>query len=175
MTTDELIRLGQRITTLRDARALSLSGLAETAGLAKSSLSRLERGQANPTLDTLWRLAEALQLPFGSLIAPVNGHAGNEDVSVQLVAQNTTTAPMDMYLMQMAAHQQRYARAHPAGTREHVTVINGVLTAGNDQHGRRLVAGERLTFDADVDHHYLTHDQGCEALVEVHYRQACTP
>ena len=58
--------LGQHLQSLRLARGWSLSQLAAAAGSAKSNLSRLEQGNGNPTLDTIWRLAVQLGVPFGT-------------------------------------------------------------------------------------------------------------
>ena len=53
------------------ARAgLSLAELARRAGIAKSTLSQLEAGTGNPSVETLWALAVALNVPFGRLVEP---------------------------------------------------------------------------------------------------------
>ena len=51
----------------RLTRQLTLSELADRAGVAKSTVSLIERGQGNPSIDTLWALASALGVPFASL------------------------------------------------------------------------------------------------------------
>src|SRR3712207_6886947 len=53
------------------ARAgLSLAELARRAGLAKSTLSQLEAGTGNPSIETLWALGVALDVPFSRLVEP---------------------------------------------------------------------------------------------------------
>ena len=56
--------VGARISTLRTERGLSLSALARAAGIGKGSLSELEAGQRNPTLDTLYAVAGPLGVPL---------------------------------------------------------------------------------------------------------------
>ena len=59
--------------SLRRERAranLSLTEAARRAGIAKSTLSQLESGAGNPSLETLWALCVALEIPFGRLIDP---------------------------------------------------------------------------------------------------------
>src|SRR6185436_4575987 len=63
-------RVGESIKRAREARGLSLSDLARQSGTAKATLSALEAGRANPTLETLWALAAALQLSLGELVDP---------------------------------------------------------------------------------------------------------
>mgnify|MGYP000276053884 CR=1 FL=1 len=43
---------------------LSLAEIARRAGIAKSTLSQLESGNGNPSLETLWSLCVALDIPF---------------------------------------------------------------------------------------------------------------
>ena len=47
---------------------MSLSELARKAGIAKSTLSQLEAGSGNPSIETLWALCVALDIPFSRLI-----------------------------------------------------------------------------------------------------------
>ncbi len=79
MDKPSLNTLGRHIQLLRTERGLSLSQLAADAGIAKSNLSRIEQGEGNPTLDTIWRLAMQLDVPFGNLVAPVSGAPLGED------------------------------------------------------------------------------------------------
>ena len=46
---------------------MSLSALAREADISKSTVSELERGNGNPSLDTLWSLAKTLNIPIGYL------------------------------------------------------------------------------------------------------------
>ena len=55
-------QLGKTIQRLRKAYNLSLSELAEQSGVAKSIISQIERNETNPTLATIWRLSQALDV-----------------------------------------------------------------------------------------------------------------
>ncbi|PVJ86390.1 transcriptional regulator, partial [Salmonella enterica subsp. enterica serovar Senftenberg] len=48
----------------RQRTGLSLAEIARRAGIAKSTLSQLEAGNGNPSLETLWSLCVALDIPF---------------------------------------------------------------------------------------------------------------
>src|SRR5256885_15741486 len=54
----------------RERAGLSLSELAKRAGIAKSTLSQLESGLGNPSVETLWALGGALGVPFSRLGDP---------------------------------------------------------------------------------------------------------
>ncbi|MFN3892426.1 MAG: helix-turn-helix domain-containing protein [Beijerinckiaceae bacterium] len=55
-------QLGRTIQRLRKAYSLSLSELSEQSGVAKSIISQIERNETNPTLATIWRLSQALDV-----------------------------------------------------------------------------------------------------------------
>lgn len=55
-------QLGKSVQRLRKAYNLSLSDLSEQSGVAKSIISQIERNETNPTLSTLWRLSQALDV-----------------------------------------------------------------------------------------------------------------
>ncbi|HEY9293380.1 MAG TPA: helix-turn-helix transcriptional regulator, partial [Microlunatus sp.] len=48
--------VGRRLREVRVSRGLSLSELARQAGIGKGSLSEIETGRRNPTLETLYAL-----------------------------------------------------------------------------------------------------------------------
>ena len=64
-------RVGDTLADLRKTASLSLEALSRKAGVSKSMLSQIERGQANPTVAVVWRLANALGVSMGDLL----GHA----------------------------------------------------------------------------------------------------
>ena len=70
-TTDELVRA--RLRALRTERGLSQEEVARRAGMATSTLSRLESGDRRLAIDHLAPLAEALGVDVGALLAPVTG------------------------------------------------------------------------------------------------------
>jgi len=64
-------QLGKTIQRLRKAYNLSLSELAEQSGVAKSIISQIERNETNPTLATIWRLSQALDVSMERVLASV--------------------------------------------------------------------------------------------------------
>src|ERR1700727_3719552 len=54
----------------RRRTGLSLTEVARRAGIAKSTLSQLESGTGNPSLETLWAICVALDVPFSRLLDP---------------------------------------------------------------------------------------------------------
>ncbi|NDL70829.1 helix-turn-helix domain-containing protein [Vreelandella alkaliphila] len=161
--------LGQHLQALRLERGWSLSHLANKAGIAKSNLCRLEQGNGNPTLDTIWRLAVQLNVPFGTLVAPINVPLGEDGVQVQLIDQGKGVPQVDAYWMRCAPHTLRHAEAHTRGTQETLTLISGWLEVGPEGATTVLTPGETKTFPADQPHCYRTQDQEATMLLTVTY------
>jgi len=61
-------RLATNLRRLRIARHLSLSELARATAVSKATLSGIENGRANPTIETLAGLAAALRVSLGELL-----------------------------------------------------------------------------------------------------------
>src|SRR5690625_267582 len=59
--------LGERIRHMRKTRGLSLKELAERSTISIGSLSQIERGLSSPSVRVVSSLADALQIPVGSL------------------------------------------------------------------------------------------------------------
>lgn len=175
MNTATLEALGRRITTLRQARDLSLSALAVKAGVAKSNLSNLEQGRGNPTFDTLWRLAKQLEVPFGALIATEAGMTSSvidNAMHITLLDHGSAAHPIDAYLMRAEAGASRLAEPHTAGSEEHIMVLRGAVEVGPFDAAQRLGPGETLRFAADRIHVYRAFDDDVAMLVTIIYPPA---
>lgn len=91
----EPLNLGERVRDLRKARNWTLEQAAQQAGLARSTLSKIENGQMSPTYDALKKLAIGLQISVPQLFTPpqrekVNGRM-NVTPNGQGLHQATTT------------------------------------------------------------------------------------
>ena len=60
--------IARSLSRERQRSGLSLAEVARRAGIAKSTLSQLESGSGNPSLETLWSLCMALDMPFARLL-----------------------------------------------------------------------------------------------------------
>jgi DNA-binding XRE family transcriptional regulator len=63
----EVLAFGQRVRQLREAARLSQQELAYEADIAKRTVQRIEKGQYSATLDVVFALAQALNVPTEKL------------------------------------------------------------------------------------------------------------
>ncbi len=59
-----MLVLAENLKTLRANRKLSLDKVAELTGVSKTMLSQIERGESNPTIHTVWKIANGLKISF---------------------------------------------------------------------------------------------------------------
>jgi len=79
---DDQLRLGQRIREIRKERGMSQTELAEKAGISLITISRIERGERDPHLTTLLRIARGLDVRLSELLRTA-GYFGDEEVSTE--------------------------------------------------------------------------------------------
>lgn len=63
--------VGQILQTLREERGLSQEVVSGLAAIGRTHLSAIERGVRKPTLETFWRISEALQLRPSAVLAAI--------------------------------------------------------------------------------------------------------
>ena len=146
---------------------MSLSALAKTAGLAKSTLSQLEAGQGNPSVETLWAIASALNIPFSFLFEtgttdktliragegdPVASEAAG--FTAVLLANCPPGRRRDLYRTSLSGGALRSADPHPTGTIEHVFVVKGEIRVGPAEESETLSEGDYFRFPGDGVHSY---------------------
>src|SRR5579875_1466393 len=162
----------------RSAAGLSLTELARRAGLAKSTLSQLESGMGNPSVETLWALGTALGIPLSRLVDPARAgvqviRAGEGPVIYSELASYAATllsacppgARRDIYLIQMQPGEPRMSDPHPPGTVEHVVLGTGRARAGPVADPVTIGPGDYLTYPGDARHIFSAAEPGTSAVV----------
>ncbi|WP_261642906.1 helix-turn-helix domain-containing protein [Erwinia mallotivora] len=160
------------LARVRKSRGLSLSGLAETSGIGKATLSGIEAGRGNPTIETVWRLAHALGVTFGELISQEHDQSvesSSSGVSVRLINKQSSPFVIETYVMEMAPHTKRLAEAHMPGVEENVVVLKGRALTGPQSEPVFLSAGKSCSFAGDTPHIYQSLDEQTSMMVSVIY------
>lgn len=160
---DQVIRaVAANVRALRTARGMSLNELATASGTGKGTLSRIEAAQANPTVETLYALADALDVPFGSLVAAPSVELTRAAeipevagaVHARMVTQAAGASLVEALDITFPAGTVRRSSPHPNGVREHLYLLEGRLRAGPEGSEVELDAGDVLRFAGDVGHSY---------------------
>lgn len=166
--------LYNNINRLREARGLTLSGLAQRCGIAKVTLAGLETGSIAPAIETLWAIARALDAPFGSLLEgclPDQPELGDANANVRLIdrSQQEQGDSIEIYSISIKNGIAKESAGHTTGVREKVIVTSGSMLVGPAQCPRLVSAGEVHSFDADVPHIYAAPHGSAQGMVFVEY------
>jgi transcriptional regulator with XRE-family HTH domain len=166
--TDADILIGPNLRRLRSDRGLSLDGLAKVAGVSRAMLSQIERGASAPTINIVWKLARAFNVPFSVLIAgadtqmvrslPINETktlvSATGGLSSRALFPTDSTPKVEFYEIRLKAGSSEESAPHPDGTIENLVVSSGrveVEVAGN---GYVLETGDAIVFPGDQMHAY---------------------
>jgi transcriptional regulator with XRE-family HTH domain len=176
--------VGARIRALRGAMDLSLRDLAERSGVSAPMLSQVERGETSPTLAIAERIASGLELTLSQLLRlDERGHvvvtrAGErrtrsrhghrtEELTPPLPGQR---ADVSIHSLDPGAATGRPGDPplHEPGARETAVVLSGSVSLLIDDERHDLDAGDGVTFDADLPHHFSNEgDRPAEFLAVV--------
>jgi transcriptional regulator with XRE-family HTH domain len=163
---DAATNVAANVRMLRARQGLSLGQLAARAGMSTGTLSKLETGAANPTLDTLATLAAALAVPLAELFAAA--HAGIEVVragegldigDTEVPARLVNVLSRDRLLVEVhdltipEGHAEVSA-THGEGSWEHAIVRSGRVAAGPIDQPAELEAGDYAVYPADRPHRW---------------------
>lgn len=149
----------------RGRAGLSLTEVAKRAGVAKSTLSQLESGTGNPSVETLWALCIALEIQFGDLIDPqrpkvvvIRANEGpaiyseTQEYAATLVAACPPNARRDIYRIDVTPGPGHVSEAHVPGTVEHVVLSTGRALVGPTGDPVELGPGDYIAYPGDLPH-----------------------
>jgi transcriptional regulator with XRE-family HTH domain len=117
MDAEEARTIGWALWHVRDDRGKSLKVIAELAGMSKSHLSRIERGERSPTLKEILALADALQISVSELTrlpvpAPANGHTDSTTEAIGLALDAIEARHLGGMVLPVAVLRERVAQIH---------------------------------------------------------------
>jgi transcriptional regulator with XRE-family HTH domain len=170
--------VGAAVRRLREARKISAAALAREAGLSKATLSKLEAGQGNPTIETVSAIAVALRLPLVDLLsAPVEDvptlqrlSAEPVESSQELLHRIAAGALSEIWRIRIRRLGYRIeGPAHSPGTVEHLIVTRGALRAGPSDNPRILHEGDFLIYAAATPHFYEAMEDRVDATLVMAY------
>ena len=159
--------LADNVRGIREQKKLTLDAAARLTGVSRSMLAQIEKGEVNPTISVLWKIAGGYKVSFTSLV-----NSGRRDALVIRASEVTPLAEGDgrylnypafpfqqdkgfeTYRIRIAPGGALEAQPHLAGTEEYITVFAGSVEIRAGERCYRLNAGDSLRFRADVDHAY---------------------
>lgn len=165
---------------LRTERGLSLGKLAELSGVSKVMLSQVERGESNPTINTLWKIAAGLRVSYTNLI--------DEQIEVPSVIRKEESALVDhegyrvyhystanpardfeFFNSELDPHKEFTSEGHGVNTHEYALVTKGemILLYGGEEYCLR--EGDFIHFDCTQPHTYCNRGEDTAEFTNIVY------
>jgi XRE family transcriptional regulator, regulator of sulfur utilization len=165
--------VGERVRRLRAARGWSLSSLAARAGLGKATLSEIESGQRNPTLETLYAIAAQLQIGLAELLvepgSPTSAAPtvrGSAVEAVLVASYGDPTVTTEIYRLRIHPGRTQISPHHGAGVIEHLFITAGAVRVGPVDDPVTVVAGADWSWQPIGPHSYAAvGDETAEAVL----------
>ena len=152
---------------LREEKRLTLDEAARLTGVSRSMLAQIEKGDVNPTISMVWKIANGYKVSFTSLVEPARERPvllrGDDAPILEEDGgryRNCPAFPFDgergfeTYRIVMLPGGALEAQPHLPGTEEYVTVFAGEAEIGLPGETYRLRTGDSLRFPADQPHRY---------------------
>lgn len=159
--------ISQNIKMIREQKKLTLDAAASATGVSRSMLAQIEKGDANPTISILWKIANGYKVSFTSLIeqAPETATVLPSDTIQPIVEDDgkymnypafgfDEQRGFETYRIVIDLGGYLQAEPHLAGTEEYITVFSGSVNIIAADQTFTLGKGDSLRFLADVPHSY---------------------
>lgn len=159
--------VAKNIREIRERRKLTLDSAAKLTGVSRSMLAQIEKGDANPTISVLWKIAKGYKVSFTTLINPPESAplVIRKDHVPPLVEDDGKYINYPLFPFQTEKHFETYrieilpggsleAQPHMAGIEEYITVFGGTVEITVDGDSFVLNDGDSLRFRADLPHTY---------------------
>ncbi|GAA1005707.1 XRE family transcriptional regulator [Nocardiopsis tropica] len=162
--------IGGRLRELRTERGLSLSELARRAGVGKGSLSEIEAGGRNPTVETLYSLCGPLDVPLTALLGEAPGSDGTAHGGMRTVLLSVRHLPhitVEVFRLEFPEGSDHTSPGHGPEVREHLTVVDGMLLVGPVGKETTVQHGDSHAWTSDGPHRFAAVDGPAEAVVVI--------
>jgi transcriptional regulator with XRE-family HTH domain len=168
--THSAVSVGTALRRARKARGLTLEAAARQAEVTKGYLSKVEQGQAMPSIRVITRLADVCGVPLSDILMPddqrkpislVRSHeripvaktGGEIDYVFELASRGKANPHAEIYFLTLPADagKEPPRSTHPG--EEVILVISGRARFRYAGVDFILDAGDCLQFDASIEHH----------------------
>ena len=159
--------IGSNVRKKRHERRWSLDELAESSGVSKATLSQIESGRVNPTVATLWKIAQSLETELSLLIrnegdicrtfsvtreGDLPRLTGTSGVEIKVLSPITLAGELEFYFLTLEPGAVLASEAHEPDSHELITVIQGKVDVEAGRNAVSLNTGDVLNYQCDISH-----------------------
>jgi XRE family transcriptional regulator, regulator of sulfur utilization len=153
---------------LRTERNLTLGQLSKISGISKAMLSDIEKGSSNPTINTIWKIANGLNVPYTKLMEGVEKESTiirkaetvmqtgeTEHYRVYCYFRSTPVRNFELFYVELDAQSCNASIGHSEKSQEYIYIIQGELALQTETGDYTLNEGDSFAFDSSISHTYL--------------------
>jgi transcriptional regulator with XRE-family HTH domain len=159
------VTIAQAVHRLRTERSWTLNELAARSGISRRLIVQMEQAQANPSIGTLLRLADAFEVTLSELLpeqpaATVGVRPASETLQLwdgprggacRLLVSH---GPIELWSWTLKPGEVYESKPHRPGSAELLSVTAGILDLDVGRETISLSAGDSAWFDAATAHAY---------------------
>lgn len=159
--------IGNNLKELRQEMGYSLDKLSDLTGVSKTMLGQIERGESNPTINTIWKIANGLRVTFSRLIKEKESEVEllrRDDMleiftdephyKVYSIIEFNPDNHFDLYLVELDPLSEHESPAHNPNVEEHILVHQGTLEIYINNTKHVLNSGDFIRFKPNQVHTY---------------------
>ena len=157
--------LAEAVRRFRAARSWTLDDLAARSGISRRLIVQIEQGEANPSIGTLLRLADALEVTLTDLVSDYETttfgvRAASEATELWQgpaggrALLEVSRGPLELWSWTLEPGESHLSDAHHPGALELVKVRRGALVLEVADESVQVKAGHSAWFDASRQHAY---------------------
>ena len=167
MTDKQVLQLGNRLSSLRKRKNMTLDDLSAKSGVSKSILSQIERDLSNPTVTTISRISDALGEKLSDFFLKIEAGEVNSIESsketpsitskdglceLNILGAGETVNWLQWYLLEMKPKGVLDSKSHGPKTFENLTVIDGQIEVICGTSKEKLSKGDTFRFQSNKEH-----------------------
>ena len=164
--------IGNKLKDIRNKRNLSLDESAKLTGVSKAMLGQIERGQSNPTVSTLWKIATGLKVPFSFFtdedqddlkviyqkdINPII--EDNNRMKLYPIFPFDARNGLEIFTIELEPGCNHISTPHDDGVEEYIIVTEGEIEVTINERKFILQKGNSIRFMANKPHTYKNINQ----------------
>lgn len=165
--------IASNLKRLRMERNLSLGQLAELSAVSKVMLSQIEKGDSNPTINMIWKIANGLKVPYTVLIDEQDNDSeyvsrqqrkeqqdSNGHYRIYRYYNSTPRRNFELFIMELDPGTEHTSVGHSGKSQEYIVVLEGSLCLKADDREYHLDKEDSICFPSANSHVYINRG-GC--------------
>lgn len=176
------ITVARNLKALRKKQGITLKKLSELTTVSTTALNEIEKGKVVPTINTLWKIANGLNISFSVLVdddLPQVKVIHKEKIDfVSEDDQKYRVYPyfpfdrkvnFEWFTVEMDAGAVLRSEPHLDGSQEYLMVYEGSLKLEVAGRNHQLKKGDAIKFDADSEHAYINEGEAMAVISMIIY------